>query len=74
MITGKYKQQVTKDTFSEWTRFLQGNVWIMGSVTKVSGSDHRGEIRIGWREQIKLQYTVGEVDMSANLQARQKPY
>ena len=46
----------------------------MGSVTKVSGSDHRGEIRIGWREQIKLQYTVGEVDMSTNLQARQKPY
>ena len=28
-------------------------------VTKVSGSDHRGELRIGGRGQVKLQYTMG---------------
>ena len=37
-------------------------------VTAVSRSDHRGEFRIGGRGQVKLQYTMGEVDMSASLQ------
>ena len=36
-----------------------------------SGSDHGGEFRIGGRDQVKLQYTMGEVDMSANKAATQ---
>ena len=44
---------------------------VNAKVTKVSGRDHRGEFRIGWRGQVKLQHTLGEVGMSASLQARQ---
>ena len=40
-------------------------------VTKVIGSDHRGEFRIGGRGQVKPQYNIGEVDMSASKAARQ---
>ena len=32
-------------------------------ITKVSGSDHRGEFRIGGRGKVKLHYNMGEVDM-----------
>ena len=36
--------------------------------TKGEGSDHRGEFRIGQRrDQVKLQYTMGEVDLQDSL-------
>ena len=48
-----------RETFAWWVVYTK--------VTKVRGSDH---FRIGRRGQDKLQYTMGEVDMSARLQAR----
>ena len=38
---------------------------------KVRGSDHRGKFRFGhgWRDQVHLQYTMGEVDMSSSMAA-----
>ena len=52
--------KILRETFALWVLNIQ--------VTKVSGSDHRGEFRIGGRGQVKLQYNMGEVDMSARLQ------
>ena len=46
-------------------------LWVVNTkVTKVSGSDQRGEFRIGGRSQVRLQYPMGEVDTSARLKAR----
>ena len=63
---GRYRQQGTKDTFSdtmgeqdsykETFAFWLGNI----QLTKVSGSDHSGAFTIGWRGQVDLQYTMGE--------------
>ena len=51
------------ETFALWI----GNI----QATKVRGSDHRGVFRIDLRQsKVKLQYTMGEVDMSASLHAR----
>ena len=42
-------------------------LWVVNTtVTKVSGSDQRGEFKIGWRGRVKLRYTMAEVDMSAS--------
>ena len=51
---------------------ILGNVCVVGSEykgNKGEGKDHRGEFRIGGRGQVKLQYTMGEVDRSASQQA-----
>ena len=66
--------KVTKDTFRETMgeRYSYREtfaLWVVNTqVTKISGSDHCGEFRIGGRGQVKLQYTMGEVDPSARLQ------
>ena len=67
-------------------KILSGELLHCGSsvvnikVIKVRGGDHRGElkrivvimagVRHGEKGQVKLQYTMGEVDMSASLRAR----
>ena len=53
------EQDSYRETFALWV----GNI----QLTKESGSDHSGAFRIGGRGQVNLQYTMGEVDMSAIL-------
>ena len=71
---GKYRKQSYQRYIkwdNGWTTFA---LWVVNAqVTKMSGSDHREEFRIGGSGQVKLQYTMGEVDMSASLQARLQP-
>ena len=50
-------QDSYRETFALWVENIQ--------LTKVSGSDHSGAFRIGRRGQVKMQYTMGEVVMSA---------
>ena len=48
----------------------EGNLLLLvgnTQVAKVSGGDHCGEFRIDGRGQVKLQYTMGEVGMSASM-------
>ena len=78
IFIGLIGQTVTKDTFSETMgeqvsyRETFALRVVNTQVTAMSRSDHRGEFRIGGRGQVKLQYTMGEVDMSASLQARRQ--
>ena len=47
---------------------LIGNftLWVNTKETKVGGGDHRGYFRIVQRrDQVKLQYTMGKVDLAA---------
>ena len=82
---GRYRQQFTKQAFHE-TMGVHNcyketfTLWaVTTKETKVRGSDHLGEfltsqgkVSHGGRDQVHLQYTMGEVDMSARLHAGQQ--